>query len=714
MKTMKKLLSFALSLSLAVSLAVPALADEPPAAAPILSEEEFRDQYVADHPELYEAFDPDAYFAETYPWRDKEEYMKWMELEDQEAFKENLWTYYQDNAFDFGPVYEEVRDAYEVYLVDAYSAAHPGELEALTDEALLAKLGYTQTLTPAGQYMEDYDIDTEEEVRPALLAWYAEKRLLREMVHGDFAWYQETYPDQWAEFDPEAWFAEGFDFWPSKQDYMDSACILSQEEFVEAMFVSYVDENAWFWNLEWEYDDSALTVVVNGETQYDAVLTAENGVTYADAETVNALLGTNYPAADGPVALRSAAEAAGWDVTWNSPNNEVVLLDRERLLQGTILRNYDYDEATEELTWEEEYVPCDLSQFEELLRRILSASQVKEGQSYRTTGTYDFDLTTFNSLDGDKTYTLTAKVDVLTKDSQMDLTLTVNAAQLWDLLSQNTKNVLERELPKFTFQNLKTLLGGCKLQLLTDWETGEFYWNFPLLSILDETVSEDAWFHFAIPDWDLSVVAEGLAAFQAGEAGINDLLYAWMLADSADNYLGAWSSYNTLAEIRSMLNTFFGPHTMTERGGTLTWSLNTDAVNGLLNDMENAYPWDDEEPVERRYFREYDLSFSVSRDGKTTYTAAIRPDMDAIAAAVVDNEWFGPGETALTTWALNLFDFRETAQSTRSGDHAAGKVQFQWKNQFELDMEMTSDRKEVKDAPRTTPPEDAETIDLDL
>ena len=39
-------------------------------------------------------------------------------------------------------------------------------------------------------------------------------------------------------------------------------------------------------------------------------------------------------------------------------------------------------------------------------------------------------------------------------------------------------------------------------------------------------------------------------------------------------------------------------------------------------------------------------------------------DMDAIAAAVVDNEWFGPGETALTTWALNLFDFRETAQST--------------------------------------------------
>ena len=77
MKTMKKLLSFALSLSLAVSLAVPALADEPPAAAPILSEEEFRDQYVADHPELYEAFDPDAYFAETYPWRDKEEYMNW-------------------------------------------------------------------------------------------------------------------------------------------------------------------------------------------------------------------------------------------------------------------------------------------------------------------------------------------------------------------------------------------------------------------------------------------------------------------------------------------------------------------------------------------------------------------------------------------------------------------------------------------------------------
>ena len=60
------------------------------------------------------------------------------------------------------------------------------------------------------------------------------------------------------------------------------------------------------------------------------------------------------------------------------------------------------------------------------------------------------------------------------------------------------------------------------------------------------------------------MVAEGLAAFQAGEAGINDLLYAWMLADSADNYLGAWSSYNTL-KVRSIWLSFVRTSTLAVR-----------------------------------------------------------------------------------------------------------------------------------------------------
>ena len=60
--------------------------------------------------------------------------------------------------------------------VDEYAAAHPGELEALTTEQLLQWQGYTETLTPAQQFMEDWALDSEDEIRLNLLWDYVYDR----------------------------------------------------------------------------------------------------------------------------------------------------------------------------------------------------------------------------------------------------------------------------------------------------------------------------------------------------------------------------------------------------------------------------------------------------------------------------------------------------------------------------------------------------------
>ena len=78
----KRVLSLILTLAMALSLAVPALALEPPAesetlggTAELMEYYTFTEQYLADHPEIYESFDPDAYYLTQYYGCSKEDYM---------------------------------------------------------------------------------------------------------------------------------------------------------------------------------------------------------------------------------------------------------------------------------------------------------------------------------------------------------------------------------------------------------------------------------------------------------------------------------------------------------------------------------------------------------------------------------------------------------------------------------------------------------------
>lgn len=688
----KKLVCLTLTISLLASLALPALAWEPEEKDYGDFMESFYAQYTQEHPQEYADFDPHAWWVQDWGeyWDSEEEYIAHMVdmgyWESPEDFAREMWQGY------LGPKADR---AWNEKIVEDYRAAHPGELEALTTEELLARKGYTQTLTPAQQLMEDWPwVESEEAVRPVLLADYVSARNTAERNHALCLEYREANPDRWAEFDAEAYFHESYGGM-DKEEYQALWSLASEDEFIEQMFVEYVNSESW----EWEEDrpwqpvvipDDEPCLVVNGVRRPELDLTTADGVSYLPAEELNELLGTHYVSSESPVALRSAAESAGWDVTWNSLQNEVVLLDRETILKG-----------------------LDLSRFEELMGRLFSAVRTEEGQSYQTVGTWDLTLTEFDSLDGDRSYSAQIGAQLTTRDRAVDLTLTADASQLLELLPEKTAAVLARELPKrLRLPELKTLLSGCKLQLLLDLERGELYWNLPLLALVETELTEDTWFHLSLEGWDVSNAGEMLAALQRGELRLGERLYDTLLADSAQDWWGADNSYEEFARLQVLLNGLLGPDTIAEKNGTLTWQVNTERVNRLMSQAVNA---DLVEPLptsEGRFFQRYELSVSVTPEGTVTSSVDIRPDMEGMVTMLAGGGWTDSLEAALLIRLLELFDFQETARSSGTADHSTGTAQFHWKNQFKLELSAATDRQKTPQAPRTTPPEGAEILEL--
>ncbi len=665
---------------------------------------EFAQQYKMEHPEEYAAFDAGEWFAREWSFYDsKAEYMAAMGLTTEAEFLEDMWVEYTTYTEAYEAAWMDWQMQEEARAVEEYRTAHPGELEGLDLNVLLARRGYRE---PMEAYMSDFGIATEEEAVTRLLADYVSSRRLAQERHALAEEYRAADPEGWEGFDVDAYLAEEWG-WYTKEEFMNSwlGPFYTEEELADYLFIEFTENRGNLWNWGWG-DDDGPTLVVNGEVMYDAGLTTADGVSYLSAGELGAILGTDL-VGEEPVAIREAALAAGWDVTWNAYRNQVVLLDREKLSRGIIVHNIIAGE-----TPGTEFVEYDLSAFEALVNRLLAAQKWEEGKAYRTTNTYDLTLTAFNSLDGDESYDLTVRTEALVKDDVVDLTVTANAVQLLELLPQASLDKLGAQLGKASFQELRTLLTGCKLQAILNFGEGTLSWNVPLLTLMDDTVTEDTWFTTALDAGDEAVFSGVFAALQAGEWSLGGFLYEMLLTGSGDSYMGAEGSYDSFMMAYGMANTLFGPHTVSERGDTLTWKLDCETLNAALAGVAGYTGSDEEEFALSSLFKEYEVMLSVDRNGRMTADAAVRPNMEGIAAMATQGSWYDAGETALMTWLLGLLDFRETAHSEGTANRSTGTAQFHWKNQFELDVSTTSTRTESRTAPRTAPPAGAETVEL--
>ena len=727
----KRFLSLMLSLTLAASLAAPALAAEETPPLPEPTAEEFQseepvtwrnlwysdiydqvmEEFKASHQAEYETFDADAVFQEMYGgYWDKNEYMELFE-EDEESFKEDMWSEYMSDQVD-----RQVEQLYNARLIQLYEEAFPGELESLSTEEMLAQQGY---LDPVSAYMEDRGLESPEAVRESLLADYIYSRQEAADRHDQAEAYRTEDPESWESFDADAYFAEEWS-WYTKEEFMSGwRDLRTEEDFKEYLYIEYMEGKIGYPNW-WEDRDYPLSLVVNG-FDYAAELTAVDGVTYAPPEVVNAILGTHYT--DAQVPLRAAAVEEGWDVVWNQYTNDVVLLDRELLLKGIYADDETLASVDEMDEWGYEgmgqkllslmgeldgnMIYQDFSKFDEMMTRAISAVEWEPGQSYRTTETMDITLTTLNSLDGDKEYPFTVQLDAVTRDNVVDLTVSANVVQLLDLLGKPALDQLAAEMPKVTYQNLKTLLTGCKAEVILDGDEGKLYWNVPILALFDDTVGENDWFCV-----DLSLgeenetVAAVTEAITAGKWDTAALAYSLLLDGCENDSWGAVSAYGDYAMMRMALNLLVGKDTITEQNGTLTWRLDAQRIDDL---MTMADPYMGDSSVEE-LFRELEVTVSVDRNGKQTASAVVRPNMDAIAAE--NAYWLDPLGTAAMSWVMNLFDFRAAAQSSGTTDKATGTAEFHWKNQLKLKLDTATTRQAVKEAPRTAPPAGAEIVEL--
>lgn len=198
---MKRTLSLLLALAMALSLVPAALGAE----SGIMSENQYNEQFLAQHPD---------YFAPEY---------------------------YEDHSQRM----TELQRAYNAYLLEAYSAAHPGELEGMSDEELLArKGGGTLILVSVEEYREKWGLDPEE-VRPALMREYINNRLRVEKICANARSYQATYPRLWEGFDADVWFAQGNAAWWDQEEYWKVNGLHSREEFVALLFAEYVESGVW-------------------------------------------------------------------------------------------------------------------------------------------------------------------------------------------------------------------------------------------------------------------------------------------------------------------------------------------------------------------------------------------------------------------------------------------------------------------------------------
>lgn len=258
------------------------------------------------------------------------------------------------------------------------------------------------------------------------------------------------------------------------------------------------------------------------------------------------------------------------------------------------------------------------------------------------------------------------------------------------------------ELPK-SVGDLKALLDGVKVDLIWNGETGELYVNAPIVALVDPTpgVDADTWYAF-----DLSELLEA----ETKTLNTAETLYQSLLENSETRWGGAGEAYSNFMVEKGLLHTLFGPHAVTEKSGALTWKLDEEmisaAVTSFMGAMGEPGDWENVS-----LFKECRLELTIGPKGETSLDLSIRPDMKGIASAIYDNSYYGY-YSLLTGGLLGMADFRYAAKGQSSAKGSDMTLELHWKNSFKLALDMDTVCKEVNTAPRTTPPDGAEVVEI--
>lgn len=312
--------------------------------------------------------------------------------------------------------------------VEAYKAAHPEEVAAFDANAWFHE--NLSDFLPDGKagYMRELNLTTQEEFADAVLLAYIQQQFRLQDYKDQWAALQAAEPERTAQFlaELEHLLVENYDVL-GIEHYM--AAYDWYESVEEAYLALYYGWNA-------EYDAAqqaiadrdaflvqrggvpgALNVMLDGQYlsfPQGRAPYAEGGVTYAHAATLTEVLGVDIPAtADGYVSLRAAAEEAHLWVFWDKEYQSVVLLDT-----AALTRRLDEDFT--------------------IFNDTLAKWRADFSKNYKVGTSVKADVTLFDSLDGDKSGSVSCDWDTLLSAEGMQMTGKYDMTGLMRLLLSAT------------------------------------------------------------------------------------------------------------------------------------------------------------------------------------------------------------------------------------------------------------------------------------
>lgn len=547
-----------------------------------------------------------------------------------------------------------------------YEAAHPEEFENMDVDALVAAWGYAD-MTAQEALLRDYSY-YEGSVEEVVKQVYIEKRKDVEDFCQDAEEYRAEYPEEWENFDADAFYAEFFgDEDPDKAEFMAYLSILTDEEFAQMMFYFYAQ--ATLWDNDWDYDwddpeeEPALTLMVNGEKS-DVAIAANDWTSYADAADLRSILGPEAVGQgyEGPVPIREAAENMGWDVVWYDGWDwqEVQLWDR----------------AAFEAELADEFGPCDdfLTKVMDLgWERIFSEKPV----SVRETA--DIAVTRFSTLNGNKDYKLSLELNYIAQKGVVDLTVTFDMAQLLEMIDSSTLYYLTylRGEDDSTLEELTRLLKAGKMEFILDYNTGEMAYRIPLLGLLDESMAD--WQH---SEFDV----EGMGVFS-----LSDGLYEKMLKNAARFYWdGAQEALADYREEVANLRAVAGKDCFATRNGKTYWTVTTQRVNRAIGETLGL-----EQPDKTSIFKACELTCTLDDSGWIEMKLHLRPDVEGAGRAASESYDYTIADTIKYSADMDL-----TASFSGSLNRGTGEVKAHWDNAGQMDVRVRASTSTASQGPR--------------
>lgn len=515
--------------------------------------------------------------------------------------------------------------------------------------------------------------------------------------------YKISYPEDWAGFDAEVYLASEPDKFLSKEEYIATADIRTEEEFADSVFYWYIvetynpddvvlitDPDYTFDPIEplperWWMDDvppaePTLTLYVNGVAT-DVEVIAGEGVTYADADALRQFFGPQAvpETAIGLLPIRETVQKAGWDVGWYSNRwsgeQEVQL----------------WDKAAYESYLVEEFGP--LNDF--LTKAVKASGNALFAETPTTTHeTVNVELTRFSTLDGDKTYPLTLEADMTLGGGILDMTVTFDVSELLKAFPADALESVTK-LGGFSVTQLRQFLKAGVAEFIIDYNTGDMAYNIPLLALVDEDLA--GWQSESFSGADgLTQVLEEMEALS-----LTSTLYAQMT--STASYAGAEYGLDSYESLTQMLALFAGKERFTVHNGKTTYTLTTRAMNEALSALINAEPDEDGEldriarPV-YSFFKAFDVTYTLDEVGNVTADLHIRPDMDGIASTIAkayESSYYGdPSASGVIEIVMGLalkgYDMDLTASSQGSAARSTGSMELHWNNVGKLTVRTTA------------------------